>query len=347
MGEEENSVYGIRPATDGATAAPTPNLRSEATFSHIYILDFSARSAPSPKKPAPDALWLGHAAVGARDPASARYFRTRRLVADDLGPRLERALDAGERVLLGVDFSLGYPAGFADAAGLPGDGPHWRRTWDYLAGAITDGDDNANNRFAVAAGLNQRLANSGTQRRFWACPPGAAGPHLTTRRPHVNDEAAPPARRRVVEQRIKSAQEAWKLFTTGSVGSQTLLGIAWLARLLARPGLAQRHGVWPCTDGFAVPGGLLGGAGLTVAEVYPRLSDDAAAGAEGAGARPSEALPHPIRDAAQVRTLAGMLATRAADGRLAGWFAEPAGLSAADRDRCVAEEGWILGDRLA
>ena len=203
MGEEENSVYGIRPATDGATAAPTPNLRSEATFSHIYILDFSARSAPSPKKPAPDALWLGHAAVGTRDPASARYFRTRRLVADDLGPRLERALDAGERVLLGVDFSLGYPAGFADAAGLPGDEPPWRRTWDYLAGAITDGDDNANNRFAVAAGLNQRLANSGSQRRFWACPPGAAGPHLTTRRPHVNDEAAPPARRRGVEQRIK------------------------------------------------------------------------------------------------------------------------------------------------
>ncbi len=305
-------------------------------------MDFSARSAPSPQKPSPDALWLGHAAVGARDPASARYFRTRRLVADDLGPRLERALDAGERVLLGVDFSLGYPAGFADAAGLPDGGPAWRRTWDYLAAAIADGEDNANNRFAVASELNRRLASGGTPRRFWACPPGAAGPHLTTRRPPVDDEAAPPARRRVVERRVTSAHEVWKLFTTGSVGGQTLLGIAWLARLLARPGLASRHAVWPLTDGFALGGGVLSGGRLTVAEVYPRLSDDAATGA---GA--SEALPHRVRDAAQVRTLAGMLAARAADGRLARWFAEPEGLSRDERDRCVGEEGWILGDLLA
>lgn len=316
-----------------------------ALFTHVYILDFSARGTPSPKKPSPDALWLGHARVGGRDPASARYFRTRAAVADDLGPRLERALDAGERVLLGVDFGLGYPAGFADAAVLPGVGPEWpawRRTWACLRDSVQDAPDNANNRFAVAAGLNRRLAAGGTARRFWACPPAAAGPYLTTRRPPVADETAPPARRRVVEQRVKSAHELWKLFTTGSVGGQTLLGIAWMTRLLERPGLADRHAVWPFSDGFAAPGagGLIAGGGLTVAEVYPRLSDDAAK----AG---GSVLTHPIRDSAQVRTLAGLLADRAADGGLAGWFGEPEGLSAADRDHCVTEEGWILGDRLA
>lgn len=309
-------------------------------------MDFSARSTPSPKNPAPDALWLGHARVGGpggrSDPASARYFRTRADVAQDLGPRLARALDAGERVLLGVDVGLGYPAGFADAAGLPGDGPPWRRTWNYLRDAVEDGPDNANNRFAVAAELNRRLDQSGCPRRFWACPPSAAGPHLTTRRPPVGDgladEAAPPARRRVVEQRVKSAHELWKLFTTGSVGSQTLLGIAWLARLLDQPGLAKRHAVWPFSDGFAAPGGMLGGGLLTVAEVYPRLSDDAAG---------PEQLHHAIRDAAQVRTLAGMLAARAGDGRLAAWLGPPRGLNPADTGRCVSEEGWILGEALA
>jgi len=270
-------------------------------------------------------------------------------VTDDLGPRLERALSAGERVLLGVDFGLGYPAGFADAAALPGTGPAWRRAWDYLKHAVVDAPDNANNRFSVAAGLNRRLAGPegrGTARRFWACPRAAAGPHLTTRRPPVADglagEEAPPARRRMVEQRVKSAHEVWKLFTTGSVGGQTLLGIAWLARLLERPGLTDRHVVWPFSEGFVAPGagGLMATGGLTVAEVYPRLSDDAAK----AGGNP---LAHPIRDAAQVRTLAGLLADRAANGALAGWFGPPEGLSDADRDRCVAEEGWILGDRLA
>ncbi len=259
--------------------------------------------------------------------------------AIDAPRRLARALDAGERVLLGVDFGLGYPAGFADAAGLTGDGPPWRRTWDYLKNAIQDGPDNTNNRFAVAAELNGRLAQGNAARRFWACPPSAAGPHLTTRRPPSGDDTAPPARRRVVEQRIQSAHELWKLFTTGSVGGQTLLGIAWLARLLDTPGLAGRHGVWPFSEGFAAPGtgGLLGGGLLTVAEVYPRLSDDAAG---------DELLHHAVRDAAQVRTLAGMLASRAADGRLAAWLGPPRGLDPADTGRCVSEEGWILGEVL-
>ena len=294
-------VWASRSRTAWAAAPPYPRA---ALFTHVYILDFSARGMPSPKKPSPDALWLGHARAGGRDPASARYFHTRAAVADDLGPRLERALDAGERVLLGVDFGLGYPAGFADAAVLPGDGPGcpaWRRTWACLRDSVEDGPDNANNRFAVA------------------------------------DEQAAPARRRIIEHRVKSAHELWKLFTTGSVGGQTLLGIAWLARLLERPGLTDRHAVWPFSDGFVAPDGMLGRCGLTVAEVYPRLSDDAAG---------TEALTHAIRDAAQVRTLAGMLAARAVDGRLTAWFGEPEGLSAVDRDRCVAEEGWILGDRL-
>ncbi len=52
---------------------------------------------------------------------------------------------------------------------------------------------------------------------------------------------------------------------------------------------------------------------------------------------------HPIRDAAQVLSLARHVAELDALGGLAKWFDEPPGLSPALRQACVAQEGWILG----
>ena len=309
-------------------------------FDDVYILDFSARSTPSPRRETADALWLGHAAAAPRPRPQARYFRTRSAVADHLADALPPRLDAGRRVLLGVDFGLGYPAGFADAAGLPGAGPPWRRTWDFLADAVDDAPDNANNRFAVAAELNARLAATeshdparGACPRFWACPPQHTGPHLTARRPawppcdrpDHPDRPVRVARRRRVERVVASTHELWKLYTAGSVGGQTLLGIAWLHRLLARPGLAGRAAVWP----FEPPGPHA----LVVAEVYPRLNDDDPAAAHHA---------HPVRDAAQVLTLAATAAATAA-GTRADRLAGPDGLPEADRTAVRSEEGWIFG----
>ena len=44
--------------------------------------------------------------------------------------------------------------------------------WDLLAQLVDDRDDNANNRFEVAAELNRRVGPGPGP--FWGCPPAAA-----------------------------------------------------------------------------------------------------------------------------------------------------------------------------
>jgi hypothetical protein len=114
-----------------------------------------------------------------------------------------------------------------------------------LASLIDDRLDNGNNRWDVAAELNRRLrAWPGP---YWNVPAKRARPELTVRKP-----ACPRAglqKYRLVEQRLRASgrvpQSAWKLFTTGSVGSQALLGIPTLERLRSDPALAVVSHVWP------------------------------------------------------------------------------------------------------
>ncbi len=208
--------------------------------------------------------------------------------------RLRQALAQEESVLLGVDFALGYPAGFAAAAGLEArvtdptavSPAPWRGIWEALRGAIDDRADNGNNRFEIAAELNQRC---GVRGPFWGAPPTRAGPYLTTTRPPLPRGVATAGglpRRRLVEQRVPSAHEVWKLYTTGSVGSQSLLGIAGLARLRETADLRDRLRVWPFELTFGpsgeaaagdLPGGTPPGPSVVIAEVYPSLVNREAA----------------------------------------------------------------------
>src|SRR5262249_34114899 len=82
--------------------------------------------------------------------------------------------------LVGFDFAYGYPRGFARSLGLQTHAL-WRATWDYLASRIEDNERNQNNRFALAAAINQAI--SGRAYPFWGCPTGAAGPCLKMTRP--------------------------------------------------------------------------------------------------------------------------------------------------------------------
>ncbi|MEL7087254.1 MAG: hypothetical protein AAGL98_02235 [Planctomycetota bacterium] len=307
-------------------------------------MDFSARSAPSPARPAADAIWLGRRWPGGR--ATATYYRTREQVFAVLADVLADEMTRGRRVLLGVDFALGYPAGFARAAGLGGRGPAWRRTWRYLNRNIEDGPDNANNRFAVAAALNARCAtrsekatdrsknSAGGGGPFWGCPPGGAGAWLSARRDGVD---SPLPRRRLVEQCVPSAHEVWKLYTTGSVGSQTLLGLARLEKLRGHPGWQDRIYVWPFDRGFGPTPMPDDQPGVVVAEVYPSLVNGRADALLTARKNVT------IRDQAQVLALAEHFAELDRAGRLTRLFDTPADLSPADAQRCVREEGWILG----
>ncbi|MFT6105354.1 MAG: hypothetical protein ACJA1E_001787, partial [Paracoccaceae bacterium] len=97
-------------------------------FDSFVMVDWSARSKPSPAKPTADAIWI------AQD-AQVAYHRTRAAAEDALVPALKQAVTRGQRVLLGLDFALGYPAGFASA--LTGKAKAGA-IWQWMDAHITD-----------------------------------------------------------------------------------------------------------------------------------------------------------------------------------------------------------------
>lgn len=274
-------------------------------FDTILIVDWSARSAPSPARRSADAIWIAEARDG---DCTTSYHRTRTAAGAYLEQVIATEIADGRRVLAGFDFPFGYPAGFASALTGRADA---LALWDWMAERVHDGAENANNRFALAAEINRTFSGTGP---FWGAPTSVNLPDLphdgTARRDHGLPE------RRLVETRVPRAQSCWKLFTTGSVGSQTVLGLPILARLRTR--FAEALGVWPFEGA---------GAQVVLAEVYPSLLDKAVTAAMGT---------EDIKDEVQVRVLARALAAMQHGGTLTR------ALGTAEGEN-LHEEGWILG----
>ncbi|SLN52966.1 Molybdopterin molybdenumtransferase [Roseivivax jejudonensis] len=270
-------------------------------FDTVIVVDWSARSAPSPARPTADAIWIGTVRDGAA--ADTTYLRTRAAAEAWLAETVAAERAAGRRVLAGFDFPFGYPAGFA--AAVTGR-PDPLALWAALAAEVTDGPDNANNRWDVARRLNRRFPGVGP---FWGCPPGEASADLPARGTERRDHGLPERRR--TEADLPRAQPCWKLYTTGSVGSQALLGLPVLHRLRERFGADLSVAPFEAGD-----------TGIVLAEVFPSLIADAVAARQD---------PDEVRDSVQVRVLAEALARLPPD-RLAAMLAEG-----------DPEEGWILG----
>ncbi len=276
-------------------------------FDRVAILDWS--SAGVPKRGA-DSIWLGVADAAGVD---AVNWPTRAAAAAALDDLVRDSVAAGARLLLGVDFPLGYPDGFGRA--LTGSEDPFA-VWDWLTTRIADDARNRHNLRAVAAMANAAFAGAGP---FWGNGARAEVPGLTRTKP----AALPPglAAHRATETAARAAgaqpKTVWQLAGAGAVGAQALVGLPVLHRL--RRGHGARIGVWP----FAPPT-----APVVLAEVYPSLLAGAVAAACAAD-------PSLVRDAAQVRLLASALLDLSRAGRLASLFA------AAERD--AAREGWILG----
>ena len=277
-------------------------------FDRVIVVDWSAANLPTSPTNRANAVWIGcHDVEGGAE----WHHRTRAAAEAQLGTLLDTARADGLRVLVGFDFVMGYPAGFA--ARLAGGDT--RALWAWLAERITDAPDNRNNRFAVAAAINATFPEGPGP--FWSHPTGQSWPGLPYRRKGIDYAALGLAETRAAEAAVRGAKSPWMLFNPGSVGSQSLLGLPMIHRLAQRPDTT----VWPF-DAPDVP--------VVLAEVYPSLLAGPVAILANA-----EGLP---ADQAQVRLLARALYRLAQRDRLAPLFPTP---------DIAREEGWILGAKHA
>lgn len=279
-------------------------------FDRVVVVDWSASARP---KRGRDSVWIAVTRRGDDDVVTSNPS-TRTAACDEIEMLCRRP----GRTLLGVDFSLGYPGGTAAALGLSGS--PWRSMWDLLTELVVDRDDNANNRFEVAAELNARIG--GGPGPFWGCPPSRRTPTLTSTKVRPDPLAEWRHVEAVLRRRGDRPFSAWQLLGTGSVGSQSLVGIARLARL-ERSLVAAGHSVdvWPFTGGSGAESQP--GADVVIAEVWPSMD-------------PLEPLAGRVRDEAQVIGTARRLAAGVT-------FVLPAPPGASARSQVLSEEGWVLG----
>lgn len=296
---------------------------SARLFDTHIVVDWSARNAPSPATPSKDAIWIGVERDAVSEPP--RYFRTRAEAVGWLADLLSSEAAAGRRVLAGFDFPFGYPRGVAQR--ISGS-DRALDLWDWFAGHVSDGPDNASNRFAVAETINALYDGVGP---FWGRPDTADFPAIPVRQSARTGTDHPPERR-IADARTKGAKTVWQLAYAGSVGSQVILGLPALAALRSDPRLSGRLAVWPFETGLAVPE-----AQVVLAEVYPSLWQAKAHEARGGDE---------VLDSAQVRVSAAELAAWDARGQLARAFLGPDDLTPDEREVIAREEAWILGSGL-
>lgn len=291
-------------------------------FDRILIVDWSGANSPKTGK---DSIWIADSHAASVNPP------TRAEAIAHIQKAIEDSLIRSERVLIGWDFAFGYPAGFANALGLSG----WSGLWAWLYNRIEDGADNRSNRFEVAAEMNLALRANGraVSGPFWGhvgktCPPGLSPKRYPDRA--VRDWPFAFDYVRYVERAAPGAKSVFQLAYNGSVGSQTLLGIARLEGL--RRTFAGQIAVWPFETDFAArlsaPITQLVTPPVTLAEIYPsahRVPDG----------------PDP-KDQRQVEAvLANFLAWTETDRMHDALSART--LSRDDRAWVKRDEGWIIG----
>jgi precorrin-8X/cobalt-precorrin-8 methylmutase len=307
-------------------------------FDAYLMVDWSANSKPKIRK---DSIWAAWLRRGQK--LEVRNLPTR---AEALKFAFECLLSAsrdGLRTLAGFDFAYAYPKGLATALGWTPQEEQapWRYVWDVIAVTVGNAAQprNVNDRFRAAANLNRRIGDPTAPGPFWARPTGknempgllptrSTFPYPLTGGEHLES-------RRITERDLPKAQEVWKLFTAGSVGSQSLLGIPVVRGLRDDEDLRSRSRVWPFETGFSPNPTQDSDALLIHAEIWPGILDKGLMENHGKS----------CRDEAQVILLAELLAKVDEEGSLGTWFDVPQGLDPRQKENCVNEEGWILGSR--
>ena len=298
-------------------------------FDAYIIVDWSAAAKPVTGA---NSIWIG---VRARDARLKYQFTStnpstrvaaRAMIAD----LAERLIARGDKVLIGFDFALGYPAGTARACAMDIESKMpWAAMHDYLANKVRERGDNSNARFALAAGLNYAISKG--PHPFWGSPKKDVASTLSMKKGDFSAAGSLPEHRiceRWIRQNFKAnPKSVWQLMGAGSVGSQAMLGIPTVAYLRDR---IQNSQIWPFETGFdALTPETLETTSCVFAEIYPSTIEIAA--------NPGETI-----DEAQVRQLSEHLQALDSAGKLAAAFAAPETLSEAEIHKITAEEGWIL-----
>lgn len=307
-------------------------------FDAYLMVDWSANSKPKTKK---DSIWAAWLRRG--NQLEVQNLSTREEARKFAIERLNSSVRDGLRTLVGFDFAYSYPEGLAAALGWTpkSEQAPWRYVWDRIAEAVGDAAQpgNVNDRFRAAADLNRKIGDPSAPGPFWARPAGktelpgllptrSTFPYPLTGGDHLKS-------RRLTD--IPGAQEVWKLFTAGSVGSQSLLGIPVVRGLRDDENLRSRSRVWPFETGFSLNPTEDSNALVIHAEVWPGILDKQLL------ENHLKEHPRSYRDEAQVTLLADLLAHLDDEGSLGAWFNGPPDLDQAKKKTCVAEEGWILG----
>lgn len=280
-------------------------------FDRIVIIDWSAANQP---KTGADSIWIADSHRPTVNwPTRAQAIRAVQMIIDE-------SLKQTNRLLIGWDFAFGYPKGFAAELGVRS----WQGIWAWLHSHIHDAPTNRSNRFEVAARLNQRFGPSPGP--FWGfvgrtCP---AGLH-PKRYPHgkTKDQWLYPFQyERCAEQQAQGAKSVFQIAYSGSVGSQSLLGIAHLEDLRRR--YNPQIGIWPFETQFTE--GLF--APITFAEIYPS----------------AHSVPKgtTVKDQRQVEAVLRDCLDWNGTGQMTHQLSGPAPNSF-EREAALTEEGWILG----
>jgi len=189
-----------------------------------------------------DCIWIAHESAEATEPITVSPA-SRTEAQQIIRAVLQSVVTANKgRVLLCADFGYGYPAGFASLVShsRSAELPPWRVVWRYLREHIRDDigtkpgqqPNNRSNRFEVANEINVESSSFASRGPFWCLfKPGnhVCVPQNKPSQPFVfhNTSIAP---LRITDKRAKS-DTPFRLFGTGSVGSQVLTGIPRLENL--------------------------------------------------------------------------------------------------------------------
>lgn len=297
-------------------------------FDAYIMVDWSAASKPTT---GPNSIWIGILAKDARlkFQFTAVNPDTRLKAVALIKDLIEKLNKRGDRVLLGFDFSMGYPAGTAAALGLDmSTQPAWLAMQRFLVSKMKDKPDNSNARFAIAAGMNYKISQGPFP--FWGAPARDQVKTLTPKKGDFDTGSLPEYR--VVEQHLRETIKAkpksvWQLAYTGSVGSQSLTGIPHVQTLLNDLPNAK---LWPFQTGLKpLDAENLDGVQTVIAEVYPSMVKITPEAGE-------------VLDMAQVRTIARHYCDLDGKGRLGALFGPPKALNVGKIAQIEAEEGWIL-----